>query len=164
MLASTVTILSASYRAAAWYNFCMSNRVDEDAQQLYLAHWRDLAQRSYRDGRPYFTMFLPQEDFFLAEKIASSCGVSCVAWGGAKDTDRVLFGFSPFPIAADIFSITCLTCRYPIDADVYHRDFLGALMACNLEREIIGDILISPGLAQIFVCQQAVPVILQELR
>ena len=36
-------------------------------------------------------------------------------------------------------------------------------MACNLERDTIGDILISDKMAQMFVCSQVAPVLLQEL-
>lgn len=140
-------------------------RTVPESQQLLEAHWDDLARRSDRDNRPYFSAFYPQEDLQAAERIAAANGVTCTAWGGTEGTARVMFGFAlewsvpEFPQ----FPLTCLTFRWRGAENPGHRDFLGALMGCDLARETVGDILIADGIAQVFVCVPAASVILQEL-
>ncbi len=134
-----------------------------ETQQLLYAHWRDLARRSNRDGRPYFTTFLPEEDEPMAQQIAHTEGVVCTAWGGVEGTARVMFGFGSDSIVPEKFPLCCLTLSYRSVQPPQHRDFLGSLMACNIERETIGDILIGPKFTQIFVCRHTAPMIIQEL-
>ena len=57
------------------------------------------------------------------------------------------------------FPLTCLTFRWRGTENPGHRDFLGALMGCDLARETVGDILIADGIAQVFVCVPAASVI-----
>lgn len=143
----------------------MYGETDRKAQQLLIQHWSDLAQHSFRDNRPYFTNFLPQEDESVAQKIAASAGTACTAWGGVENAARVMLCFAPntLPIAPERFPIVCLTISYRNSNPLRHRDFLGALMACNLERDMIGDILIAPKMAQVFVCRHVAPLIMQEV-
>lgn len=130
------------------------------------SHWKDLAFRCDRDQRPYFSNFVLQEDIDSAEKIAASVGVTCIAWGGTEGASRVMLCFAPesFPVETERFPLRCLTFAYRSGQKPEHRDFLGAIMACNLERETIGDILIDDRMAQIFVCTQVSAVILQEIQ
>lgn len=136
-----------------------------DTMQQFRAHWSDLASRCIRDSCPYFTDFVPVEDVPAAESIARSAGAVCTAWGGTENTTRVMLCFAPefIPVEPEQFPIQCLTFSYRVPKPPAHRDFLGACMACNLERDTIGDILISDKMAQMFVCSQVAPVLLQEL-
>jgi RNA-binding protein YlmH len=136
-----------------------------DSVQLLQAHWTDLAERADRDSRPYFTDFVPVEDFSLAEPIAKRAGVQCVPFGGTEETQRVMLCFAPewLPVESEHFPLTCITLSYPKSKELTHRDFLGAFLACNIERDTIGDILISGGMAQAFVCSHVAPILLQEL-
>lgn len=135
-----------------------------DTMQQFRAHWSDLASRCIRDSRPYFTDFVPVEDVPAAESIARSAGAVCTAWGGTENTTRVMLCFAPefIPVEPEQFPIQCLTFSYRVPKPPAHRDFLGACMACNLERDTIGDILISDKMAQMFVCSQVAPVLLQD--
>ena len=135
-----------------------------ETQQLLYAHWRDLSRCSRRDNRPRFTAFLPAEDERAAGDFAAKEGVLCTAWGGTEHTARVMLCFSVILPAPEQFPLCCLTLRYHSARPPEHRDFLGSLMACNIERETIGDILISSEMAQIFVCRHIAPVVIQELR
>ena len=136
-----------------------------DAVQQLKAHWNDLANRCVRDNRPYFTDFLPAEDTAMAEAIANTAGAVCTAWGGTENTTRVILCFAPdfIPVTPEQFPIQCLTFSYRVPKPPTHRDFLGACMACNLERDTIGDILIDTKMAQMFVCTHVAPVLLQEV-
>ena len=88
-------------------------RTVPESQQLLEAHWDDLARRSDRDNRPYFSAFYPQEDLQAAERIAAANGVTCTAWGGTEGTARVMFGFAPEWSVPEFpqFPLTCLTFR-----------------------------------------------------
>lgn len=144
----------------------MDAKATDDIVQLLKAHWKDLAERSNRDNRPYFTDFVPEEDRAWAEAIAQAAGVSCKMWGGVEQASRVILCFVPewIPVAKTQFPIQCLTFSYRAAAPPRHRDFLGAFMACNLERDTVGDILIDSHIAQAFVCAHVSPVIRQEVR
>ncbi len=137
----------------------------QDALGLLTAHWRDMAERCRRDNRPYFTDFVPAEDFVIAEKVAAASGVQCLAWGGVTAAARVLLCFLPenFPMETSDFPITCLTFTYRSVKPLSHRDFLGSMLSCNLERDTIGDILIAETTAQAFVCRRVAAVLEQEL-
>lgn len=138
---------------------------DRNAQQLIDQHWRDLALHSFRDQRPYFTNFLPQEDQAAAQKIAASAGVTCLAWGGVENAACVMLCFTPetVPVLLEQFPIACLTFTYRASLRPEHCDFLGTLMACNVECDRIGDILIAPHMAQMFVCRHVASVVMQEV-
>ena len=101
----------------------------------------------------------------MAQQAAKSAGVLCTAWGGTENTARVILCFAPdfIPVEPTQFPICCLTLRFRKGTLPAHRDFLGAFLACNLERETIGDILIADGVAQAFVSPPAAAVLLQEL-
>lgn len=94
--------------------------------------------------------FLPAEDTAMAEAIANTAGAVCTAWGGTENTTRVILCFAPdfIPVTPEQFPIQCLTFSYRVPKPPTHRDFLGACMACNLERDTIGDILIDTKMAQ----------------
>ena len=49
------------------------------------------------------------------------------------------------------FPMTCLTFSYRKENKLTHRDFLGAIMALQIKRETVGDIVIGDGTAQIAV-------------
>lgn len=86
-------------------------------------------------------------------------------YGGRENADRVMLGV--FPDYKDpeklVFPITSLTARYPKNAGLTHRDFLGALMGLKITRESIGDLLLSPGRCDFFVQNSVSGIVLDEL-
>lgn len=142
-----------------------SHAKNMDILSLWQAHWQDLALRCERDCRPYFTDFLPEEDLILAQRIARQMDVQCIPWGGTEHTTRVMLCFCPkeFPLEYDQFPIQCLTMTYRASKTLSHRDFLGALLSCGIERDTVGDILIGENMAQVFVCRRIADMIQQEL-
>lgn len=143
----------------------MRAKTKESAQWL-LAHWKDLAQQCDRTGRPFFSDFVPEDDLAAAEEIARHMCVQCVGWGGVEGATRVMLCFAPveMQIAKTQFPIRCVTFRYRMGTKLEHREILGVLMACDLERDSIGDILIGERVAQTFVRTSVAPVIVQEVR
>lgn len=142
----------------------MKSIPNENVQWLK-AHWQDLAKRSYHMGRPFFSNFISVEDLTLAETIAHQVGVNCIGWGGVENAARVMLCFAPFEMQIQIkqFPIICITFRYRMGKKLEHRDFLGALMSSNVERNAVGDILVGERVAQAFVRASVAPVIVQEV-
>lgn len=127
------------------------------------ARWNDLASRAARDNRPCFSRFTPAEDQIPAQKIAERQGVLCEAYGGAPNTTRVMLCFTPFIVDPEVYPIRRLTATWYGDADLNHRDFLGSLIGCDVQRETIGDILIDlpRHMVQVFVVETVAPVLLE---
>lgn len=138
--------------------------MDDNPLRVLTAHWKDLARRAYRDDRPVITDFLPSEDVPLADGIAARAGVHVFSWGGTENATRVMLSFSPFPVERAAYPLVCLTVSAGSSASISHRDVLGAVLALNLERDTIGDILIAPDHTQIFVCRGVAGVLLRDLR
>lgn len=62
------------------------------------------------------------------------------------------------------FPVTNLTFSYRKENKLSHRDFLGALMALQIKREYVGDIVVGDGIAQIAVCNSIKDVILSDIQ
>ncbi len=137
----------------------------EKTLRIFYEHLEELAIHSDRDFRPYYTNFLPREYLPDLERIAAKYHVFCTTYGGVENTERIVACFSPEDIipTPDDFPIQRLTFHYHYEKELTHRDFLGVLMGCRLERECIGDILIKKNIAQVYVLENVVPVILGEV-
>lgn len=74
-------------------------------------------------------------------------------FGGHQDAERLIAGFIPDYLdpADELFPVSALTVTYREEFNLSHRDFLGAFMAQGIQRSALGDILIEPGRAVIFV-------------
>ena len=113
------------------------------------ARLKDLANMSYRQNRYTYTNFMSAADmevFFSNVDDLSFAGYQI--FGGRESCDRVMIAFgreSDMGYAAE-FPISMIKIAAAIDKfsdDLNHRDFLGALMNLGIEREMIGDILVT---------------------
>ena len=110
---------------------------------------KDLANMSYRQNRYTYTNFMSAADmevFFSNVDDLSFAGYQI--YGGRESCDRVMIAFgreSDMGYSAE-FPISMIKIAAAIDKfsdDLNHRDFLGALMNLGIEREMIGDILVT---------------------
>lgn len=110
---------------------------------------KDLANMSYRQNRYTYTNFMSAADmevFFSNVDDLSFAGYQI--FGGRESCDRVMIAFgreSDMGYSAE-FPISMIKIAAAIDKfsdDLNHRDFLGALMNLGIEREMIGDILVT---------------------
>lgn len=138
----------------------MAQEKEKEIQQLK-NRFRDLAQRSYRQGIYTFTGFLglsEQDIFRQQEKELSYAGYTLE--GGYPGAERVVIRFGDeerFGYPAD-FPIVCIhiaPLRQKFAEDLSHRDFLGALMNLGIERDTLGDIRVGDGQAWLF-CLESV--------
>ncbi|MGI6203264.1 MAG: RNA-binding protein [Eubacteriales bacterium] len=135
-------------RAADKYRACASDYILTNTPFL------DLAQQSVLDG------------WIRREKIAGA-----FFFGGYSDAERMVLCFCPDYIAdpaayfaeyEDCCPVAALRAAVLSPDTLSHRDYLGALMGLGLKREIIGDILVGDGYADIILLRDALPLVLRD--
>ena len=136
-------------------------------EHRFLERVREMVESCADRGTPRFTAFLDERQQRIARSAGSAPGVECGFFGGYEGAERALFYAVPdYLVPADgeeIFPIVPVTAAYPERFPLEHRDFLGALMNLGLRREAIGDILIGPGIAVLFLWEPVAELVLAEL-
>lgn len=119
--------------------------------ELLEAKLRDCLRMSQR--RPCFLGFLDESQAaFCKERLKRERG-TWLFFGGYQEAERVMAGFFPDymePVLEE-FPIDALTFTYRREDKPGHRDFLGSFMGLGIERDVIGDILVSEGRTVAFV-------------
>lgn len=135
------------------------------ADKLLEARIDDLYRQCERNYCPTYSMFLDERQCAEAERFCHSHGGELLwcLWGGFDDAQRkILCIYNEYSedIVREEAPICCLTFTYRKEYKLSHRDFLGSFMALRLKREVIGDIIIAEGIAQVFVTEVAAKLIL----
>ena len=119
--------------------------------KLTLAEMRDI---------PSYTGFLSPKEQALSAIMINACKArKYIFYGGYDESERNICVFLPqWQEAQDwISSENCplrvLRCFWPKELDLTHRDFLGAVLGLGIEREKIGDILVSDGKCDIIMLE-----------
>lgn len=122
-------------------------------EKAFCARIADMVRLSERRGMS-FTHFLNESQQMSAQQELKRLGCeSCCFFGGAEGSVRkILCVFSDYcrPENSD-FPISCVTFKYRPSIKLSHRDFLGAVMALNIKREAVGDIITGEGMTQMMV-------------
>ena len=134
----------------------------EDAFKKRLTEW---AERSWSQGVYCFSHFLDlagRSDFLSA--VSSLPPVPWTLFGGAEGCERQMLRFgsaelcgydAPFPIVC--LRITPASEKFA--EPLTHRDYLGALMALGIQRELMGDIAVRKEAAYLFCEEKIAPYI-----
>lgn len=140
---------------------------DEANVQLML-HIKDLILRTEKSYRKSYTAFLDIHQRKLAEEtlVKYSGRVEYSFFGGYPDSERTVLCiydlYDEAPLVEE-YPFQCITVEYDKRKKLSHRDFLGALMACMIKRNVIGDIIISDGIAQFFILDNFVDVVMNDV-
>ncbi len=118
--------------------------------KLLPARIDDLKTLCEKSNLPKFIGFLTAEEAAVAIKQFEVSDRYC-AFGGYDGAERVMIGVLPEWCEEAVFPIKAITFTYRECDKLWHRDFLGALMALGINRETVGDILIESGRAVAFV-------------
>lgn len=133
---------------------------------MFLSRLEDLFSLSRDKYKTKFSQFLNERQADIAREFArqNRCD-NFLLYGGRENTSRVVLGaFAPHEEPCeDVFPISGITAKFPENAALSHRDFLGVLMALQITRESVGDILVSPGRCDFFVLEPVLYTILNEL-
>ena len=130
----------------------------QNEEKLLKNRFEELAARSKTRGIFCYTDFLN----FAAQDVLLShhWDVSVKLFGGFEEAERQIARFGDENLSAwdEPFPIVCVHVKpasQKLAEDLSHRDFLGALLACGVRREKIGDILVYDNSAYIF-CNDAI--------
>lgn len=156
MLALLVMIWQLNWKTTASLSDMNLKQQEED--RIFLAHLQDLVRKNNWQS---FTRFLDRHQYFLAKSVLPEN--SCRFFGGYPDAERdilCIHAEDAEPEDRD-FPIVCLTYTFRKEDKLTHRDVLGSLMSQQIDRNLTGDILVSPGKIQCFVTGTAVTVGMQ---
>ncbi len=133
------------------------DRAARDAEERVLfSHILDLCERSRTRNTPAHTDFLsPSEQRGTEELLHAATWHDGWAFtGGYARAERRMLCFLPdWQEEPDAEAcMAALRVRWHETDELTHRDLLGSLMALGVVRGRIGDILVSPGAADVLVC------------
>ena len=142
----------------------MGDKAEKEREYL-LARVRDLAALCEKQGCPKFSEFLNEEQAEAVRPLAEGSGLPYHFWGGFEGASRVMLGFFPEweePVR-EAFPIVGCSFRFPAAYTLSQRDFLGSLMAQQIKRETVGDIVVKEGAAYVFVHEKVEKVLTTQI-
>ena len=118
---------------------------------------------------PAHTPFLSPGERASVEDLLNAAGrPRHLFFGGYPEAERTVCLFLPDwqeeddALADPSGPVAALEAVFPADAGLTHRDLLGSLMGLGITREKLGDILISPGRAQVLALRETLPILLSQ--
>lgn len=138
-----------------------------EEEKILSAHISDLAERCRDKYTACFTAFLDERQAHIAEEtLRGEMFEHYCFYGGYKDASRKMLGVFPEFDDCDIsqFPLKALVFRYRESDKLTHRDFLGAIMACRINRNMVGDIIVNDGYTVVFVSGNVSEMLLSELK
>lgn len=128
-----------------------------DEERVLTRHLVDLAKQSEISGRARFSCFLDERQRILCEAQLSKEGYENYEFvGGYEGAVRKAAVFHGF---GEQLPFTPVVFNYRKADKPTHRDFLGSLMALNIKRDMVGDILVSDGRCVVFVMNSVLSVV-----
>lgn len=130
-------------------------------ERLLLARTMDKLELAGRRNIPAHTAFLSPRERAAVETLISAAGhPPHLFYGGFEGAERTICVFLPDwqepedYLAGEDCPLTALRCTFPQDAGLTHRDFLGGILGLGLDREKLGDLLVSPGVCDILLLKE----------
>lgn len=140
-----------------------------ETEALLKKRFAELAEKCYQKNQYTFTDFLSLADAACFYEIERELAfVPYTFWGGYEDAERVMlrFGGKEQLGYEEEFPILCLKIA-PVLAKfadtLTHRDYLGALMNLGIERDRLGDILVSENCGWLFCVDTMADFIMENL-
>lgn len=136
---------------------------DDNILLKQILDWIYLAENKYAKK---FSFFLNENQSVLCQRIFESQKFESYSfYGGYENAKRkLLCVHSPYEkVAENDFPLEPLLFKYRKADNLSHRDFLGTLMALNIARNTIGDIIITDSSTQVFVYDKIAPVIIDNI-
>ncbi len=129
-----------------------------------MSRLEDLCAGAENRYRTSFLGFLDERQRKLCTDALKYRGVPFRFFGGYEDAERTFLGLSPQEeIPDEEFPLECVCLSFRECDALTHRDILGSLMGLNIKRDTIGDIIVEPGKALVFLTAAVVPVVMGEL-
>ncbi len=127
--------------------------MDDKQRKILEARINDAIIRAEQKCVPQFVGFIDSSGAAMAAAIGKNQNAKYMLFGGYSDAERRYFGVFPdwCEPETDAFPITRLKVDNKSDRIFTHRDVLGALMSAGIERDTVGDIIITEKDAVVFV-------------
>lgn len=131
---------------------------------LIKARVADLQKAVAAGSAPKFLGFLSAEEAEFVKNLPKH-GTEFSFFGGANFSERVFLCVhsAEFSVKPNAYPIDALTFSFRVGDTLTHRDFLGAIMSKGIKRETVGDILVEPGRAVVFVSRDVSKYVLEQL-
>lgn len=127
----------------------------------------DLAERCGRNAAVTSTVFLtPAEQYELGTMAFPGMEIRTVLYGGIEDAERKIAIFLPYYEDEETFSCSDYIRVLKVVSgfgEPSHKDYLGAVLGLGIERDRIGDIIITGSTAYVFCVPSVASLILNEL-
>lgn len=123
-------------------------------EKLLVSKISDWVYQSDKYYTPKFSFFLDERQCIIAQNALKQINCSnYIFFGGYENSIRKVLCIYPsfYDISSIVYPITPLKFSYRKSDELGHRDFLGSLMAMNIKREVVGDILVDSGQTIVFV-------------
>ena len=138
-----------------------------DDEKLLYSRLNDALYLSDKRGCPCFLGFLDlREQALILQKLSGSRTCNWQMYGGYEDAERSMLAVFPDFYAVDdiIYPFTAVAFRYRSTQSLTHRDFLGTILSTGVRRDKVGDILCGEGLTVVFLNEEIVPYICEQIK
>ncbi|MBE6848874.1 MAG: RNA-binding protein [Ruminococcus sp.] len=136
----------------------LADKKQQEADKILTAHVQDMVRRgAFRS----FTAFLDMRQYTM---LAGTLQAGTYRfYGGYPQAERGILCIHPqdFPPEDAEFPLVCLTITHRQADKLTHRDVLGSIMAQQVQRDTIGDIIVTPEKIQCFATPAAAAVCMQ---
>lgn len=140
-----------------------------EQEKQFVRRIEELCALSQKRGICRYTDFLSSREQMLAQVALNRCDCQEYSFdGGYSDAERRILRIEPADAYSDppicCIQIECLGVQGGVQLS--HRDYLGAILGLGLNRQCVGDILLSdenPKIAYVFVLQHVQQLICDEL-
>lgn len=120
-------------------------------KKLLLSKALDISAAAEKYCCPQFSAFLdPASAMFIKKNIEKNPELTYKFYGGYDMAERVMFSAKPYWFDGDDFPIKAVLLQLKSDEALTHRDYLGAVLALGLTRDVIGDICVLKNSALMF--------------
>ena len=141
----------------------------DGTQRMLLARMLDRLELCQQREIPTQTPFLSPGEQAAGANLLAACGhPRHLFFGGFEGAERKICLFLPQwqesedAIGQEDGPLAVLSATFRPESELTHRDLLGSLMGLGITREKIGDILISPGVAQVLVLRETLTILLSQ--
>lgn len=143
----------------------LSHLTDEEERGLG-SRVLDLAEQVYRSNDPRFTGFMDPRGLDVATGIVRGIqGLACISDGGYRQAERKMLAIYPDYFLTETLEwpLKCLQAEGDFSFEtVSHRDFLGSLLACGIQRSKVGDIIVTDFGCQVVVSEDVADYLLTQ--
>jgi len=141
---------------------CISN----DSAELFYSRVEDTIRLCEKRSSPCFLGFLDLREQALARRMLLLQSINnWRLFGGYDEAERAVLAVFPDFYDPDsiAYPMSAVAFRYRPVHKLTHRDFLGTLLSLGIRRDKIGDILCGTGLSVVFLREEIVPYVCEQV-